>query len=503
MALEEQYYCSTLDSMFPPVIQNWVLCFPCDTHKVQVMAETLRAGVHRTVQQRPYLGGTLSREDKSPRAGRLKVTYLDDQNVEVRLSVNDLTNRPDVWGTSYEQLRQRGMPIRELRPEVLVPSAGYQSLASSPIVAQANFIPGGCLLGICLNHSFVDGFGGAMAVGAWAQNCKDIQTGTSSVMSSCPDEIHLPIGDLEALHMPAPNLDQSGCGVTSSPLKLPDILQDSTAPHGEEAARLQEDGILWQLLGLQKPPVDLSAAQKPSSDRIMLSGIFVASSESIASLKRESTPFDNERDKVGAKSFISSFDAIATLLWKCIVKARFPDFEKRETLSSRLRIPVNLRQTLGIPPDYPGNVLLNSVTEMSLDHLITENTARQIAPKIRSSLVFSRDAGRALDAIKLSFVLPDMPHRLPLFRDTTKQDLVLTSWRDLPYYKHDWGPLFGSPGHAEFFRLPHGFLRGVVALAPRGRDDDEVEAIINLEQGQMDRLRNDLEFTKYFKLKSL
>ena len=184
-------------------------------------------------------------------------------------------------------------------------------------------------------------------------------------------------------------------------------------------------------------------------------------------------------------------------------KGQIPDFEIRDTLRSRLRIPVNLRQTLGVPHDYPGNVLLNSVTELPLKHLITENTARQIAPKIRSSVVFSRDASRALHAIKLSFVLLDMPHRLRLFRDTTKQDLILTTWRDLPYYKHDWGPMFGLHGHAEFFRIPNGYLRGVVALAPKRLDDDRVEAIISLEQCQMDRLRDDWEFSKYFKPEAL
>ena len=322
MALEEQYYCSTLDSMLPPLIQKWVLCFPCDTNNVQAVADILWAGLRETVRQRPYLGGTLSREDTFPRAGRLKVTYVDDRNFKVRLSVNDLTDKPDVWGNSYEKLRHRGMPVCELRPEVLVPPGEYESLASSPIVAQANFIPGGCLLCICLNHSFFDGLGGAMAVGAWAQNCKDIQTGRISVTPSSLDGIHVPNGDLEALHMPAADLDQSGCRIKSYPLKLPDILQDSTAPRGEEVARLQEDGTLWQLLGLQKPPVDLSAAQKPSSIKTMVSGIFVATSNSIAILKRESTPFHDEGDEVGARTFISSFDAIATLLWKCIVKAR-------------------------------------------------------------------------------------------------------------------------------------------------------------------------------------
>lgn len=84
-----------------------------------------------------------------------------------------------------------------------------------------------------------------------------------------------------------------------------------------------------------------------------------------------------------------------------------------------------------------------------------------------------------------------------------KQDLVFTSWQDLPYCRHDWGPMFGPSGNADFFRLPHGYLKGVCTLAHRRATTDEVEIIINMEQGQMNRLRNDAEFTKYFDLKAL
>lgn len=503
MAHNEPYYCSTLDSMFPPVIQNWVLCFPCNTSNVQLVADILRAGFIKTIQQRPFLAGKLAREEKPPKAGRLKLTNPDDGHIELGFSVNDLTCKPDVWSTSYEELRRQGMPIRQLRPEVLVPHGGYESLASSPIQARANFVPGGCLLDICLNHSFVDGLGGAMIVGAWAKYCKDLQNGTGSVTPSDLQELHLPIGDLETFHGPEGDLDQSGCKRVSIPLKLPGILQDSTAPRAEEAAKLQEDRTLWQLLGLQMPPVDLTAAQRPSSDRIMVSGVFTASSDSILSLKAESTPLNIEGDEEGAKAFVSSFDAIAALVWRSVLRARYSDLENREELHSRLRIPVNMRQILGIPHDYLGNVLLNSVTEIPLNELIAESTGRQVALKIRSSLVLSRDVSRALDALKLSFVLPDLSARLPLFRDIMKQDLVFTSWQDLPYYRHNWGPMFGPSGKADFFRLPHGYLKGVCALGPRKATSDEVEIIINMEQGQMDRLRNDAEFTQYFDLKAL
>lgn len=502
MAHNKMYYCSTLDSMYPPVIQSWVLCFPCNTSNVQQVADFLRAGFIKTIQQMPFLAGKLAREEQPPKAGRMKLTYPDDGHIELGFSVNDLTRKPEVWSISYEELRHQQMPIRQLRPEVLVPPGGYEVLASSPIQAQANFIPGGCLLGICLNHGFLDGLGGAMIVGAWAKCCKDLQNGTGSVASSDLQELNLPLGDQKTLHGSEGSLDQFGDKRISIPLELPEILQDSTAPRSEEAAKLREDRTLWQLLGLQMPPVDATAIQRPASERTMVSGVFTASPDSISSLKAESTPFHAEGDEEGAKAFVSSFDAIAALVWRSVLRARSLDLENREELRTRLRIPVNMRQILGIPHDYLGNVLLNSVTEMPLNELLSESLGRQVAPKIRSSLVLSRDAGRALDALKLSFVLPDLSARLPLFRDVTKQDLVFTSWQDLPYYKHDWGPMFGPSGNAEFFRLPHGYLKGVCALGPKKSTSDEVEVIINLEQAQMNRLRNDVEFVKYFELKA-
>jgi len=63
------------------------------------------------------------------------------------------------------------------------------------------------------------------------------------------------------------------------------------------------------------------------------------------------TPFKTEADEEGAKALVSSFDAIAALLWKFVLRARYLDLEDREVLRSRLRIPVNMRQILGIPHD--------------------------------------------------------------------------------------------------------------------------------------------------------
>lgn len=86
--------------MFRLVIRKRVLWFLCNTSNVQLVADTLRAELIKTVQQKPYLAGSLAREDKPLIAGRLKLTYPYDGCIGLGFSVNDLTSRPEVWGIS-------------------------------------------------------------------------------------------------------------------------------------------------------------------------------------------------------------------------------------------------------------------------------------------------------------------------------------------------------------------------------------------------------------------
>ena len=486
------HYCSTLDSIWPSVIQSWVLCFPCDTSNIHRISETLQIGFEETIRQKPYLAGHLTREKFDTKAGRLKLIRPNDEDLKIRFSVNDLTNKPDIWQHCYQELHRQGMPIRELDPNILLPPGGYDMLQSCLIAARANFIPGGCLLVVCLNHSFFDGLGGAMAVGAWARNCKELQSRSYAT----------PSFDSKISKNEPVESSQAGDLSAFESLKLPNMLRDTITPASEEKVRIQENLVSWQLLGLQKPPIDKNSMLNSSSKAANVSAIFVATPDSIIRLKADSTAVSTQEVDHETQSFVSTFDVVAALIWTCVLRARYADLEDNEKIHSRLRIPVNVRQVLGIPDDYLGNVLMNSVTHMPVETLIAEPNRKKTASKIRSSLIFSREASRVLEAVKLSFVLPDIAARRPLFLDTTKQDIVLTSWQDLPYYKHDWGSTFGSSGNAAFVRWPHGYLRGICALQPR-RLDDAVEVLVSLEPDQMTRLKNDVEFTKYFELVAL
>ena len=192
---------------------------------------------------------------------------------------------------------------------MLVPPGGYELLGSYPIAAQANFVPGGCLLHVCLNHSFSDGLGGAMAIGFWAGNCKDLQNSADRAM--CPNP--------ENLQKSTVGLSQLGNAATFKPLRLADILLDSTAPRGEELATVQGDSTLWQLLGLQKPPTDPIAACDSIPNKVTVAANFCC---------------------------LHRIDPLP-----CILRARYSDLEDPGTISSRLRIPITVCQILDSPHD--------------------------------------------------------------------------------------------------------------------------------------------------------
>ncbi|KAI4263562.1 MAG: hypothetical protein L6R42_001301 [Xanthoria sp. 1 TBL-2021] len=484
------YYCSTLDSIFPEVIHTWIFCFACEDNNKSLISGVLRCGFEKTIRQRIELGGYLTRDDTGPNHGRFKLVYPEDVPVTDRFAIRDLPLEKGVWCRSFRELVQHGMPIGQLDPKVLVPS----EQRGFPLKAQANFIPGGCLLTVCLHHSFFDGLGFVAVVDAWAKNCKAIEEDMKSVV---PPSLQQKQAYLD-------QLDLSGGVGSIQYRRLPEILQDSHAPLQEELATLQESPILWQLLGLQQPssvsPNPSSVSNSPSTET-MVTVVFVASAGAISRLKEQSTPTSHTSSDGENHRSISTFDSIAALLWRCIMRARCPDPACPDQTPSRLRIPINVRGILNIAPTYPGNVLLNSVTTLPMRTLTEDASQRHVALQIHSSLNASRDIRSAYDAVKLSFGLPELTLRRPLFSDTTSKDLVLTSWRDLSFYDSDWGSMLGSNGKIDSVRIPHGYLRGLCALLPK-QSDDAVEVLASLFPEQMKRLQENIEFLEYFRVKA-
>lgn len=317
------------------------------------------------------------------------------------------------------------------------------------------------------------------------------------------------------------------------------------------------------------PPPPPPQPQPGGQKEKLIPAIFTATPDSIDRLKAYSTPASWDM-VLGSWPEISTFDAVASLLWRNIMAARLPELEppppppppflphtattctntttSSSTRLSRLRIPVSIRSSLQIPESYPGNCLLNAVTSFSLDELVSEPDGERTSPMIRSSILAARSSTNAREAVRLakSDTLPELEKRVPVFgrgSDSRSGDLVLTSWRGLGFYGHDWGAAFtsspsrssnlgggtglvfgrkGGKGAPEFVRVPTDYLPGVCILLPShspsykgimggkgdgGHEEDAtrtnkspLDVLVTMPRGQLERLITDREFRRYFEV---
>ena len=492
-------YRSPLESRFPPVAITFILCFPCDSNQQASIASFLQKSLEKTIRQNPPLAGRLLWEPEDGRLNRLKLITSNNEILDnVRFVANDLTQKPDVWSLSYPQLAEQGAPYAPLmRPEILSPPGGYQRLSMVPICAQANFIPGGCLLYISMNHSFMDDIGSTAVLESWARNCRELQEeAIENEDFEFQEKVKDAFGGLSpSASMSARSTRMATNGVPTLMMNQPEILQKNAATDDAEIKRILDNVCLWHTLGFKSP------AERESSEEWRLPpaeglvpAIFSAPAHAIARLKADSTL------DIG---FTSSFDAMAALIWRCVMRARYKDLEPSEVAStSHLRLAFDAREALGVRPDYSGNMLLFSTPKILLKYLVDGTVdGRHLAYKVRHAL--STTKTRAHDAVKLSFMLPDPSRRVPDFENTTTTDIMLTSWRRMPLYKMDWGPAFGKPGNPEFVRSDQiGHLPGTCAIL-QSRSEDEVEVLVNLYPAQIERLKEDEEWAEYFKLKAI
>ena len=106
---------------------------------------------------------------------------------------------------------------------------------------------------------------------------------------------------------------------------------------------------------------------------IISTSIFSATPTTISKLKQDASPAPvplmapNGQKAAGG---ISTKDALGALLWRRIMKARFPSQPvtnmRVENYNSVIAVAMDGRKSLAIPIDYVGNVVFESMTELLL-----------------------------------------------------------------------------------------------------------------------------------------
>ena len=440
---------SPLDEIISPLYSAFILTFPClPSHKDNVLS-TLSRAWSRTLDERPPLRGKIVyHQSQGARPGSLELR-ISELIENANLVVNDMTHpgQERSWNESYHSLKAQGMPPRKMDGKILAPLVSGVGETDRVVTVQINFIPGGCLLAFCTSHSFMDAYGCALVLQAWAKHCREIENlSVNEIANSSYD----------------PKFEEAN-----------DFLMEMENSNYEE---LNDRVELWHLLGLhatknlRKGQVITSsddfrhipAAVPPQGSPVTTTCIFVVDPTSLKRLKEDATP--------APPDWISSGDALVALLWRSIMRARFPLEISRNDPNARqsiVSVALDGRQLLSPPhsPSYIGNVVFCCMTKLPTNVLLSPGTSlAETAVAIRKDIKAAKKPPILGDAISLAASLPDVSSLKIAFEDFLGADLVTTSWVELPFYEIEFGPIFGKTGKADFFQIPNEQFGGICSL---------------------------------------
>lgn len=465
---KRKYDLSPLDEILPPLNATLIYGFPRTTIEKDQIVTILQDGLSRTVKEIPFIAGELKSED-SPGARPGHEVISVPEIADVKIAVNDLTEPGRKYEHSYEELRAASMPIDSLDASVLLPLPDGSGATRKVLASQINFIPGGCLLSVVFAHLAFDAYGSTVILDRWARHCQELQ-GLESAPSLLPKEL-TPSRDL-------PPALESGIGAA-------------------DYEELKQRPELWHLIGLDSRPLP-EVMTFPENAAVQ--HIFSLDTSAIAKIKGLAKP-SAETDNSAKSAWISTNDALVAFLWRSVMRARFPtstDNSVKHPESSLVTVAIDGRSQLSpkISPSYVGNAIFCSMTDLPLRLATDGSTLADIALAIRKDVEANKL--RMRDATALASCIPDVRQRRYRIMDLVHENLITSSWTELPIYQLVWGPIFGDTGRAEFFRTPKGQFGGMCSIQPR-RLDGTLDIIIGMKAEDMERLRKDEDFIGFAK----
>ncbi|KAI0015264.1 hypothetical protein F4780DRAFT_764573 [Xylariomycetidae sp. FL0641] len=495
---EIQVSLTPFDHCVPRAYYNGAIYLPLKTSVSFGDAfDLLHEALRRAFVQLPWLNGQVRfQEPGTPgwRPGQLELRYSpikDDSPRPWQLKYNEL--KTDL---TYEDLRELGFPLDGFRDGDIAPAGFFADPKNGRdvFVAQANFLPGGCVLVSAIHHAASDETAFFHFLKLWADHCASMQTG-------CARPEAFPSGSDDR-----------------------DILRNIWRREAPVSRTSDIDPETWRLVGLL--PTDFQAREtaclgvgtsgppsRPAGPAGSLkAGVFYISPTHLATLRETIT------QEMGAANGISANDAVCALFWRNLVRVRVAARKKRISVpltdelsdpeaESSLNMVCDGRPNYSpeLPQTYLGNLTFNVQSSLPLNTLIsTERTLGTVAATLR------RNASR-IDSANLQNLYNLLEH-LPSYDELIQLKRMRTSTIDgnnmsvssLINVQMDSicfgdGPVFGNKGFIESARLlmeaNNSFTRTCIVL-PRNKNGG-VEILANLYDEEMEMLMADEEFARY------
>jgi trichothecene 3-O-acetyltransferase len=489
MASPSRFELSALDNVLPRYFHSgiWALRLRDGVTHNQVVT-MLRESLESASTALPLLrrrAFSIPPSRENPTTGRLEAREHADWTPVV--DCNDLS---DTW-PDYDELMEEGLPQDMLDGAQLLPSGRIRidlDDAGTPLlVAQANFVAGGLLLGISMFHALIDGMSMALIFRAWAQHMR-VQQGQEAWAA------------LETV------VNADCCNYNT----LVDVWKGAGSPVAEATP------AEWRLLGLLPPRSEaaVGALQLPGSGAAdapaanppppMSTGIFYVPAGAISRLSAIATA----ANEPGA----TANDALMALVWRCTMRARRAAAPEKPCYSepgamTEMDTTLNGRALLGdlLPWQYMGSLVFFT-TRLTVEELVASSTRLETVVGAVRRAVASVTQERALAAYGLAatklphFTAEALQRPMPTFDGA---EFGVTSLMSLPIMDWSFGnQVFANGGIPDYIRQERRLFDRVCRYCSVGplRREGGVEVLVSLAVDEMTFLELDSEFAEFAQL---
>ncbi|KAJ6784388.1 hypothetical protein PWT90_05068 [Aphanocladium album] len=496
----QSFKLNAMDYVNPNHYMGLVFYFPlAEGVSFQQAFEILSKGLDRTMDLVPALGGKMmpcSEHEIGYTKGDLCVTIPP---LHLASSVHNRLIYKDVSETlpTFDELREKDFVPSLFRDEIILQQDTFPKLPADIVIAQANFVKGGCILAVDMNHCCMDGMGVMLALKTWAENCRFLQGDASATCSWL---------DVDSFNHSLPEIIHHQEGWTKS--------ADEVDPGtwGFLPFQPAEDSPLSKYVAkagdLPSPPKYKlhSVWPLPRAERCMNTTVLEISAENIRKLKKEVLA-----DPASKGSNASISDIVQAFLWRSAIRARRHVARVKNSPipeddgMSILEAPTDGRAHFSslLPETYMGSMLIMSRSVLSADELCAPETSlgrisqvlRDTAACITPSLV--HDAFTILQSLpdhtRFSTANMGLHHMHAMI-----SNLILFQMSEINF----GSKLFGNHGSPETMRpqLVRGNGRFRFLIISPMKKDGAVELVLGTFPEELEFFKTDEEFGKNAKI---
>ncbi|KAG5206092.1 Transferase family [Trichophyton interdigitale] len=452
----------------------------------------LQEGLNRTFDLIPALSGKImhcSEQEIGYKKGDLCVTIPP---LSMATSAGNRLVYKDLSGIlpSFDKLRQADFAPSLFKDSLVLRDDPITKIPADIFAGQVNFVEGGCIVAVDLNHCCLDGLGAMIALKVWAENCRFLQGDKTATCSwydpesfnhSLPEILH----EQEGWTRPVDEVDPGTWGF------LPFFPPDDSPTNRESPLGPRPVFPLHNVWPL------------PRAERCMKTTSFLITPEKLEKMKQDVIA-DPE-----AKGVITSIsDIVQAFFWRTAIRARYRVAKeiRKQTFGpdemSILELPTDGRPyfSTSLPSTYMGSVLIMNRCSIPVETLCSPDTSigyvaymlRQSTARITPSLVH--------DAFTILQSLPDHSRFSTANMGLEHMHAMISNMMLFPTSEISFGSkFFANGGCPESMRPQVDRANGIfrfLAIYPMKKDGG-VELVLGTHAEELEMFKTDPEFTKY------